>query len=124
MLFRLRRKDGSLDPFSSATYVDPQGKSTHLRATDFTLQPLAQIWTSPDTHANYPIAWKISIPKLEIELETHTSLAAQELTGTTNIAPSYWEGAITLAGRRAHVPAGGVGYLEMTGYDRAVTLAP
>jgi len=124
MLFRIRRKDGSLDPFSSGTYVDAQGKSTHLRAADFTLQPLAQSWTSPATHANYPIAWKIAIPKLEIELEAHTSLASQELTGKTNIAPSYWEGAITLGGRRGNMPLGGVGYLEMTGYDRAVKLAP
>ena len=100
MLFRIRRKDGSLDPFSSGTYVDAQGKSTHLRAADFTLQPLSQTlsqnWTSPVTHATYPIAWKIVIPKLEIELEAHTSLAAQELAGKTNIVPSYWEGAITL----------------------------
>jgi predicted secreted hydrolase len=124
MLFRIRRKDGSLDPFSSGTYVDAQGKSTHLRAADFILQPLAQSWTSPATRANYPIAWKIVIPKLEIELEAHTSLAAQELTGKTNIAPSYWEGAITLGGRRGNMPLGGVGYLEMTGYDRAVKLAP
>lgn len=124
MLFRIRRKDGSLDPFSSGTYVDGPGKSTHLRAGDFIVQPLAQSWTSPATHANYPIAWKIVIPKLEIELEAHTSLAAQELTGKTNIAPSYWEGAITLGGRRGNMPLGGVGYLEMTGYDRAVKLAP
>jgi predicted secreted hydrolase len=124
MLFHLRRKDGSLDPFSSGTYVDAQGKSTHLRAADFTLQPIAQNWTSPITHATYPIAWKIVIPKLEIELEAHTALAGQELTGKTKIAPSYWEGAITLGGRRGKMPLGGVGYLEMTGYDRAVKLAP
>src|SRR5580704_1656282 len=124
MLFQIRRKDGSLDPFSSGSYVDAQGKSTHLRATDFILQPLAQSWTSPDTHANYPIAWKIEIPKLEIEMEAHTSLEAQELTGKTNSAPSYWEGAITLGGWRGKMRLGGVGYLEMTGYDRAVKFAP
>ena len=120
MLFRIRRKDGSLDPFSSGTYVDRQGKSTHFRAADFSLQPLAQNWTSPLTQATYPIAWRIVIPKLEIELDAHTSLAAQELAGKTKIAPSYWEGAITLEGRRGKMPLGGVGYLEMTGYDRAV----
>jgi predicted secreted hydrolase len=124
MLFHIRRKDGSIDPFSSGTYVDAQGKSTHLRSSDFTLQPLAQSWMSPATHANYPIAWKIAIPKLELELEAHTPLPAQELTGTTNVAPTYWEGAITLEGHRGKMPLGGVGYLEMTGYDRAVKFAP
>jgi predicted secreted hydrolase len=124
MLFHIRRNDGSIDPFSSGTYVDAQGKSTHLRAGDFTLQPLVQNWTSPATHATYPIAWKIAIPKLELKLEAHTSLPEQELTGKTSIAPSYWEGAISLEGRGGKTPVGGVGYLEMTGYDRAVKFAP
>jgi predicted secreted hydrolase len=124
MLFRIRRKDGSLDPFSAGTYVDARGKSTHLRANDFNLQPLGESWTSPVTHATYPIAWKIVIPKLEIELEAQTSLATQEFAGKTEIAPSYWEGAIQLGGHRGKSPLNGVGYLEMTGYDRPVKLAP
>jgi predicted secreted hydrolase len=124
MLFRIRRKDGSLDPYSSGTYVDAQSKSTHLRAADFALQPLAENWTSHVTHATYPIAWKIVVPKLEIELEAHTVLPAQELAGKTKIAPSYWEGAVDLEGHRGKMPLGGVGYLEMTGYDRPVNLTP
>jgi predicted secreted hydrolase len=124
MLFHIRRKDGSIDPFSSGTYTDAQGKSTHLRTGDFTLQPLAETWTSPATHANYPIAWKIVIPKLQLELEAHTSLPGQELTGKTNITPTYWEGAVTLGGSRGKMPLDGVGYLEMTGYDGAVKFAP
>jgi predicted secreted hydrolase len=124
MLFRIRRKDGSLDPFSAGTFVDAQGRSTHLRAADFILRPLAENWTSPATGRNYPIAWKIVIPKLEIELEASTSLAAQELAGKTSLAPTYWEGAITLAGHRGAMPLAGLGYLEMTGYDRAVKPAP
>ena len=124
MLFRIRRKDGSLDPFSSGTYVDAQGKSSHLRAADFMLEPLTENWTSPATNATYPIGWKIAIPRLQIELAAHTTLAAQELAGKTKIAPSYWEGAITLGGHRGKTPLGGIGYLEMTGYDRAVKLAP
>lgn len=123
MLFRLRRENGSVDPFSAGTYIDAQGKSTHLRSTDFTLQPLDQLWTSPATHVAYPIAWKIMIPKLGIELEARTPLTSQELTGKTKIAPSYWEGAITLEGHRGKVLLKGVGYLEMTGYDHAVLLA-
>jgi predicted secreted hydrolase len=124
MLFRIRRKNGSVDPYSAGTYIDLQGKSTHLRAADFMLQPLTESWTSIDTRATYPIAWKIAIPKLEIELEVHTALAAQELVGKTKIAPSYWEGAIYLEGKRGKASLGGVGYLEMTGYDRPVRLSP
>ncbi len=124
MLFHIRRRDGSHDPFSAGTYVDAQGKSTHLRVNDFILQPLAQTWTSPVTHAVYPIAWKIAIPKLGIELDARTALADQELAGNTNFVPSYWEGAITLSGVRGKMRLSGVGYLEMTGYDHAVKLTP
>jgi predicted secreted hydrolase len=124
MLFRIRRKDGSLDPFSAGTYVDAQGKSTHLRANDFVLQPLSDTWTSPTTSAVYPIAWKIVIPKLGVELEAHTPLPEQELAGNASFVPAYWEGAIRLTGHRGKLPLNGVGYLEMTGYDHPVELSP
>jgi predicted secreted hydrolase len=124
MLFHIRRKDGTFDRFSSGTYVDSQGKSTHLTADEFILQPLTDTWTSPVTGAVYSVAWKIGIRKLDIELEARTPLPSQELAGKTNLVPSYWEGAITLAGKRGKSALGGVGYLEMTGYDRAVNLSP
>ena len=124
MLFRIRRNDGSIDPYSAGTYIDGQGKTTHLRAGDFTLQPLEEKWTSPLTRATYPIHWKIVVPKLRLELEAKTPLASQELAGKTKLVPNYWEGAIVLSGLRNSQPLAGVGYLEMTGYDRPVQLAP
>ncbi len=119
MLFRIRRRDGSIDPYSAGTFVDARGASTHLRAGEFTLQPLNDAWTSPVTHAVYPIRWKISVPRLGIELEAQTPLPSQEMVGSsTKLAPSYWEGAIPLSGRKGQSPLSGAGYLEMTGYDR------
>ena len=124
MIFRIRRKDGSIDPYSAGTYVDANGKSTHLRSADFTLQPAGETWTSPLTGARYPIHWRVAIPNLGIEVEVKTPLVSQELTGKTKLAPNYWEGAIVLSGRRNGQFVGGVGYLEMTGYDRPVQFAP
>jgi len=124
MLFHTRRKDGSIDPHSAGTYVDSNGKTTHLRWSDFSLEPAGDKWTSPLTGAAYPIHWKIAIPRLAIELEARTPLASQELTSNTKLAPNYWEGAIVLTGRRNSQPLSGLGYLEMTGYDRPVQLAP
>jgi predicted secreted hydrolase len=119
MLFRIRRKDGSADPFSAGTFVDARGASTHLRASDFSLQPEGATWTSPATKANYPIEWKIGVPKFGIELSAKTPLPSQELTGGgTKVTPSYWEGAVTFDGSRSGTALRGVGYLEMTGYDR------
>ena len=124
MLFRIRRKDGSIDPYSAGTFVDSRGRTTHLRQSDFTLEPANKIWTSPETHAVYPIAWKIEIPRLGVELQASTPLASQELARTTRLSPSYWEGAISLTGHRGTQPLQGVGYLEMTGYDRSFELVP
>jgi predicted secreted hydrolase len=120
MLFNIRRKDGSIDPYSAGTYVDAKGRSTHLHSTDFALQPAGEIWTSPLTGARYPTHWRVAIPKLSIELEVKTSLASQELAGKSAFVPNYWEGAIVLSGRRNQQPLRGVGYLEMTGYDLPV----
>ncbi len=122
MLYQIRRKDVSVDPFSSGTYVDEHGKSTALHAADFVLTPYGETWKSPATSATYPIQWKISIPKLGIELESRTDLKSQEISGQTKIAPSYWEGAIRLTGHRGAAKLDGVGYLEMTGYDRPLDL--
>jgi len=124
MVFHIRRKDGSIDPYSAGTYVDAHGNTMHLRATDFTLQPGGETWASPVTHAVYPVHWSIAIPKLGIALEAKTPVESQELAGKTKLAPNYWEGAIVLTGTRKGKPLDGVGYLEMTGYDRAIQLNP
>jgi len=123
MLFRIRRRDGSIDPYSAGTYVDVNGKTTHLRSVDFVLQPAGEIWASPITGARYPIRWRVGIPKLNIELEAKTPLESQELTGKAGFAANYWEGAIILSGQRGPQSLSGVGYLEMTGYDRPVPFA-
>ena len=111
MLFQLRRRDGSIDPFSSGTYIDRQGRARHLARGDFNLQPL-EFWTSARTKARYPVKWRIAVPALGISMECAAAIPNQELVGEGS-APNYWEGAVAYSGS-----AGGVGYLEMTGYDK------
>jgi predicted secreted hydrolase len=120
MLFHIRRKDGSIDPYSAGTFVDAEGLPTHLRASEFQFEPLGSAWTSPATGAAYPLRWKISVPKLAIELESSTLLPSQELAFPAGFLPVYWEGAIVLGGRKGRSSSLGVGYLEMTGYDRPI----
>jgi len=107
MLFQLRRKDGSIDPYSSGTYVDASGHPHHLTASDFRLTPLEK-WTQ------YPIHWRIEVPSLKIALDCRAALENQELKASKG-GTTYWEGAVTYSGT-----ANGVGYLEMTGYGKAV----
>jgi predicted secreted hydrolase len=120
MLFDIRRRDGSIDPYSAGTYVDASGKTMHLRYEDFAMRPTDETWTSSATGSRYPIHWKVDVPRLNIELDVTTQLESQELAGKNEFAPNYWEGAIVPVGRHDQQPLGGVGYLEMTGYDRAV----
>jgi len=119
-LYRFRHTDGSVDPFSAGTYVDQQGNSTFLGVADFSMKPLDETYTSPDTHAIYPIAWQIAVPSLGLDLRIKTPLASQELVSGIGAGLSYWEGAITISGTRNGKPVKGVGYLEMTGYARPV----
>jgi len=123
MLFQIRRKDGSIDPYSAGSYVDANGKTTHLRSSDFKFEPVGEKWTSSLTGATYPIHWKVSIPKLGIEVEAVTPLPSQELTSNSKLIPAYWEGAIVLTGHHNAQLLSGAGYLEMTGYDHPVQLA-
>lgn len=113
MLYRIRRRDGTVDPHSAGTYVDPVGNIRHLTANDFLLTP-GRTWK------RYPVAWQILVPSLEIDLNAVTQLENQELIGKSRFSPSYWEGAMDYAGSSAGRIVGGVGYLEMTGYDKPV----
>jgi predicted secreted hydrolase len=114
MLYRMRRKDGSVDSFSSGTFVDAKGRSTFLSAADFSMQPDGELWTSPQTRGRYPLRWQISVPRFGLACTLTTSLRGQELT--SRFGPSYWEGAIDVAGHQSGTALRGVGYLEMTGY--------
>jgi predicted secreted hydrolase len=116
MLFRLRRLDGSVDPHSAGTYVDAAGRARHLRAADFALEPL-DYWRSPRSGGRYPVRWRIRVPGLRIALECAAALQDQELAAEDAAGPTYWEGAVTYSGSTS-----GVGYLEMTGYDKPIRL--
>ncbi len=112
MLFRLRRRDGSLDPYSAGTYTDAKGIPRHLSATDFTLKPGRQ-WKA------YHVEWQIAIPSLGFDAKLTTKLDSQELSANS-LTPAYWEGAINIAGVKQGKPITGVGYLEMTGQDKPI----
>jgi len=112
MIYRLRRGDGSTDRYSGGTLVAADGTSETLGADDFLLTPGA-IWKSGATGAEYPVAWRVSVPGRGIEIEVRAAMEAQELS----FSPvSYWEGVVGVTGTREGAPLRGRGYLEMTGY--------
>lgn len=121
MLYRLRRKDGSVEPFSSGTWVDATGRSRHLELGDFSLVP-GKTWTSAKTKGAYPVEWTLRVPALALDCTIRTRLPQQELAGKFGTSPSYWEGAIEVTGTKAGASVRAAGYLEMTGYAGAVRM--
>lgn len=117
MLYRMRHKDGSGDPYSSGTYVDAQGKTLHLSSRDFTMTPAGPRWMSGQSGGDYPIGWQVDVPGLDLHLAISTPLKNQELV--SRFGPTYWEGAIDAIGQRGGSVVHGEGYLEMTGYARS-----
>ncbi|MCC6587143.1 MAG: carotenoid 1,2-hydratase [Bryobacterales bacterium] len=122
MLVRIRRKDGSVDPYSHGAYVDTSGRSRYLKLTDFSLTAAADRWTSSRTGAAYPLRWTVEVPSISLKLEGSTPLPNQELVLESKLTSAYWEGAMDYRGTLRGAPIKGVGYLEMTGYAGAVRM--
>jgi predicted secreted hydrolase len=115
MLYLIRRKDGSPDPYSSGTLVRSDGTTKHLKLQDFQIGVLER-WKSAKSGGNYPMKWKVSIPAEEIELEIMPEFPEQELITNRSTRVTYWEGAVRVSGTIRHNAVGGGGYVEMTGY--------
>jgi predicted secreted hydrolase len=116
MFFQIRRDeetgDGDLiDPASSGTFIFPDGSTKTLADDDWQLEVLDH-WTSPRSGAEYPAAWQITVPKLDLELVGRPLLADQEL----DVSTTYWEGATVFEGQMEGEPITGRGYVELTGY--------
>lgn len=114
MVFQIRREDGSVDPFSSGSWVGADGSVRPLGREDFELEVIDR-WRSPESGAQYPAGWRLRVPDLRLELEIRPLLADQEL----NVSYRYWEGAVSARGALQGAAIEGVGYVELTGYTTA-----
>jgi predicted secreted hydrolase len=115
MLYLMRRKDGTVDPYSSGTLVSVTGATKHLELKDFRIEIMDR-WKSLKSGANYPIKWRVSIPSEQIELEISPAFPEQELITSRSTRVTYWEGAVGITGTVKDGPVNGHGYVEMTGY--------
>jgi len=111
MFFEIRNAEGGLEPFSSGTYVAPDGRLSLLARGDWSVTVL-DTWRSEETDIEYPVAWEIEIPELELSLTGRALMPNQELT----VSYTYWEGAVSYTGDLAGEPLNAIGYVEMTGY--------
>lgn len=106
MAYLLRRRDGSVDPFSAGTLVAADGTTRRLDAAELRVETLAH-WTSPKSGVRYPARWRLTVASADLRLDIEPRLADQELS----VGTRYWEGAVAVTGANA-----GHGYVELVGY--------
>ncbi len=116
MLYRLRLSDNTTDGFSWGTWVERDGKTSHLVQKDFQLESLRS-WKSPRTGAEYPVSWKVSLPSRELIFEVGAPFENHEWVPEKSTQGVYWEGPLGGTGARKGRPVTAQGFLEMTGYD-------
>lgn len=119
MLYLLRNRDGGLSPNSYGAIIDPRGQVSRLGPGDFQLTPTGH-WKSPRTAAVYPAGWQLTIPGQYASLTIAPTVADQEVTLLGLDSLTYWEGQVTVTGRRGPEPVSGRGYVELTGYVQPV----
>ena len=117
MIYLLRREDGSLDPASSGTYVDPLGVPRHLERGRFEVDVLDS-WRSKRSGAVYPSVWRVKIPLAGIDVVVSSNLPDQEMRPADLTGITYWEGSVAAKGTKGAAATEGQGYVELTGYAR------
>jgi len=118
MLYQLRRRDGSIEPLSSGTWVARDGHGTYLPRSAFTIEATSH-WKSPHSGADYPHGWRIRVPSQGVDMTVTPAVDDQELTTRAIGGVVYWEGSVRVAGSERGAPISGRGYVELTGYAGA-----
>jgi predicted secreted hydrolase len=115
MFYKMRRTDGSMDRYSNGTIVYKNGEIQSLNVEDVDLEETDH-WQSPHSNVRYPSAWKIRVPKENLELTVEPLMADQE----NNLTVRYWEGAVKVTGIQHNdhnkEQISGYGYVELAGY--------
>jgi predicted secreted hydrolase len=118
MIYLLRMKDGSIEPASSATWIDEKGGAEYIALADLRITPDRR-WTSPRSKGQYAVEWKIEIARLKVSLDVKVAQDEQEVNASKTAGVSYYEGAVDVSGSVNGAAVSGDGYLEMTGVPGA-----
>jgi predicted secreted hydrolase len=114
MFYRLRSQDGGTDPFSGGVWVGPNGAASVLAHDDVVIETLTH-WNSP-RGGSYPAQWRLMVSSSDCQFTITSVLADQEL----DVSVRYWEGAVDVTGTCGGEEITGWGYVELTGYAKAL----
>jgi predicted secreted hydrolase len=112
MIYQLR--DKSDQPVLYMASITQNGATELLRDNEFTLIP-GEKWLSKKTGLSYPLEWKISIPKKNINITTRSIIKNCEFNARLTTYNIYWEGAIEIQGTH-----NGQGFMELSGYSSEI----
>jgi predicted secreted hydrolase len=103
MGFQLRQTDGS--SFTSGTWIGADGRASPLPHGAFQAEPRA---TTAQAGRDVPTTWRVILPERGLDVE----VSAINPKSWMPLSIPYWEGPVRVSGSH-----GGIGYLEMTGYE-------
>ncbi|WP_296805338.1 lipocalin-like domain-containing protein [Thiocapsa sp.] len=106
---QLRREDGTGTPIPACALILADGRVESFRRREIRLEPFER-WLSPRTGVRYPVAWRLSIPFLELELEIVPLARDQEADDAVRL----WSGAVHAKGRLGGEAIAGNGRIETT----------
>lgn len=116
MAFKVRGRDGNA-VWTHATLRDAQGRVSSFEGTQVDFTPL-RTWRSPRTGTAYPVTETVRTGDMTWRLDP--LMDDQELDSSQSTGAVYWEGAVSVSRDNKNV---GRGYLELTGYNKALKLA-
>ncbi len=117
MVYNLRRRDGTYNPFSRGSLILADGTRHTIPGEQYTIQH-TDTWTSPESGATYPMGWRIELPQYDAEIIVTPVFPEQEMRMEDYTGTTYWEGAIRVSGTWRGQPVAGKGYVELVGYKR------
>jgi predicted secreted hydrolase len=120
MAYRMRRSDGSTDPFSTVAWIDANSVVRQTGPEQFGWKVLEH-WRSPKSGSQYPSLVQLTATnpasgKSEIFI-VRPFVADQELTGKVG-GVGYWEGACRVLDENKKEI--GRAYMELTGYGESL----
>jgi predicted secreted hydrolase len=115
MAFRIRGHQGQ-SYWAGGTLREPGGQVHGFGPDQVAFTP-GRLWRSPRTGVSYPVSWRLRLGARQFEIQP--LLDDQENDTRLSSGAIYWEGAVRAQENARPV---GAGYLELTGYERPLSL--
>ncbi len=117
MFFVLRTVDGGRHPASAGTFITRAGRTMAISSSSTSVEVL-DTWQSPETGIVYPSGWRLSMEDIRFEAVVRPRMKNQEMRTESTTGRIYWEGSVSVQGRRGQDSVNGTGYVELTGYGK------